>query len=65
MARPKKERPEPMPCPCGRLADVTKIKPRHWMVACADLCGCGHNLVGFGDCEDDAIEAWNEEVKKK
>lgn len=60
----KTREPEPLPCPCGRLAEYSKIKPRHWMVTCGDLGGCRFGLAAFGQSKNEAIENWDEEVRK-
>lgn len=67
MAKPKKKKepPKPLPCKCGRTPVVAKGKGRGWIVACPSNTGCTFNQTAGGwPTEEEAVEDWNERVKK-
>jgi hypothetical protein len=61
----KKRQPVPDRCPCcGRLPVISKVKPGRWTVDCPGANCKGLNYA-VGATEKEAIEKWNEEVRKK
>lgn len=66
MARPKKEKPIPVLCTCGRQPVVAKARGRGWIVACPAVRGCFNNRTsGFWPTEAEAVENWNLAIRER
>lgn len=60
----QKRQPVPDRCPtCGRLPVISKVKARRWVVDCPGTDCKGQNYT-VGPTEKEAVEKWNEEVRK-
>ena len=58
--KPEKVKPKPVPCTCGRLPVVSKVKGGDWICGCVNWQSC-ENVATSGrqPNEEKAIEAWN------
>jgi hypothetical protein len=61
----KKEKPQPIPCTCGALPGVAKVKNRGYILACINFSSCRHcPSSGVWPNEDQAVEKWNARLKE-
>lgn len=59
-----KRKPVPDSCPtCGRLPAISKVKAGRWVVDCP-VIGCKNKIHAVGPTEGEAVDKWNEEVRK-
>lgn len=60
-----KRQPVPDRCPtCGRLPIISKVKAGRWVVGCTGA-GCKGQNYAVGATEKEAVDKWNEEVRKE
>lgn len=62
--KPEKVKPTPVPCTCGRLPVVSKIKGGAYFVGCPHWKDCDNTATsGRWPTEEKAIEMWNLAIK--
>ena len=63
--RQEKRQPVPDRCPsCGRLPVIVKARAGRFLVTCGGRT-CTYDGRGTGATEQDAVDKWNEEARKR